>query len=64
MMQGLGKLAGLLAGLVFGILWIKVSLADAVLVMVIGLIGLYIGGIVTGEIDLAAILNRLNRSRQ
>jgi uncharacterized membrane protein len=61
-MQGLGRFAGLVAGLVFGILWIKVGLADAVLVLVIGLLGLCIGGVVTGEIDVVALLARINGS--
>jgi uncharacterized membrane protein len=61
--QGLGKFAGLIAGLVFGIIWVKIGLADAVLVLVVGLIGLYIGAVVTGEADLAALVGRFDRSR-
>lgn len=63
MIQGMGKFSGLIAGLVFGILWITINFADAVLVLVVGLIGLYIGGLATGEISLRSILDRLERSR-
>lgn len=62
-MLRLGKFAGLIAGLVFGIMWVKVGLADAVLVLVVGLIGLYIGALLTGEVDLAALVGRFDRSK-
>ena len=57
-MQGLGKFAGLLVGLVFGVIWVHDSFADAVLVAVVGIIGYYVGAMVAGEIDLADILAR------
>jgi xanthosine utilization system XapX-like protein len=57
-MQGLGRLAGLIVGLVFGVIWVRNSFADAVLVAVVGIIGYYVGAVVTGEIDLADILVR------
>lgn len=57
-MQGLGKFAGLIVGLVFGVIWVHDSFADAVLVAVVGIIGYYVGAVVTGEIDLADILAR------
>lgn len=63
MIQGMGKFSGLVAGLVFGVLWITINFADAVLVLVIGLIGLYIGGLATGEISLRPVLDRIDRSR-
>jgi uncharacterized membrane protein len=62
-MQGVGKIAGLIAGLVFGIIWVELNFADAVLVLVLGLIGLYVGGVVSGEIALGDVVTRLNRSR-
>jgi xanthosine utilization system XapX-like protein len=57
-MQGLGKLAGLIVGLVFGVIWVRVSFADAVLVALVGIIGYYVGAVLTGEIELADILAR------
>ena len=57
-MQGLGKLAGLIVGLVFGVIWVRDSFADAVLVAVVGIIGYYVGAVLTGEIELADILAR------
>lgn len=57
-MQGLGRLAGLIVGLVFGVIWVRDSFADAVLVAVVGIIGYYVGAVLTGDIDLADILAR------
>jgi xanthosine utilization system XapX-like protein len=57
-MQGLGKLAGLIVGLVFGVIWVRDSFADAVLVALVGIIGYYVGAVLTGEIELADILAR------
>ena len=57
-MQGLGKLAGLIVGLVFGVIWVRDGFADAVLVAVVGIIGYYVGAVLTGEIELADILAR------
>ena len=57
-MQGLGRLAGLIVGLVFGVIWVWNSFADAVLVVVVGMIGYNVGAVVTGEIDLADTLAR------
>ena len=57
-MQGLGRFAGLIIGLVFGVIWVRDSFADAVLVAVVGIIGYYVGAVLTGEIDLADILAR------
>jgi xanthosine utilization system XapX-like protein len=57
-MQGLGRLAGLIVGLVFGVIWVRNSFADAVLVAVVGIIGYYVGAVLTGEIELADILAR------
>ena len=62
-MLGAGRIAGLIAGLVFGIIWVELNFADAVLVLVLGLIGLYIGGIITGEILLGDVIARVTRSR-
>lgn len=62
-MQGLGKLAGLIAGLVFGIIWILANFADAVLVLVTGLIGNYIGAVLSGDVDLIEVLARRRRPR-
>jgi xanthosine utilization system XapX-like protein len=56
--QGLGRLAGLIVGLVFGVIWVRDGFADAVLVAVVGIIGYYVGAVLTGEIDLADILVR------
>ena len=47
----------------FGIIWVELNFADAVLVLVVGLIGLYVGGVVTGEIALGDVVARVNRSR-
>lgn len=58
-----GKLAGLIVGLVFGWIWIQAGFADAVLVMVVGLIGSAIGAVLTGEVDLADIVARRSRPR-
>ena len=55
-MQGLGKLAGLVAGLVFGIIWVVGGFADAVLVLVTGGIGYAIAAVMSGEVDLTEIL--------
>ena len=57
-MQGLGRLAGLIVGLVFGVIWVRDSFADAVLVALVGIIGYYVGAVLTGEIELADILAR------
>ena len=62
-MQGAGRIAGLIAGLVFGIIWVELNFADAVLVVILGLVGLYVGGIASGEIPIVDMLTRLNRSR-
>jgi uncharacterized membrane protein len=60
-MNAYGKLAGLIVGLVFGWIWIQAGFADAVLVMVVGLVGSAIGAVATGEVDLAEILARRSR---
>ena len=57
-MQGLGKFAGLIVGLVFGVIWVRDGFADAVLVALVGIIGYYVGAVLTGEIELADILAR------
>lgn len=62
-MNTYGELAGLIIGLVFGWIWIQVGFADAVLVMVVGLIGSAIGAVVTGEVDLVAMLTQRSRRR-
>ncbi len=56
-----GKLAGLIVGLVFGWVWIQSGFADAVLVLVTGLIGYYVGAVLTGDLDLADFLARRRR---
>jgi len=60
-MQGLGRYAGLIVGLVFGVIWVRDGFADAVLVAVVGLIGYYVGAILSGDIDLVDMLARRNR---
>ena len=60
-MQGLGKLAGLIVGLVFGIVWVQDTFADAVLVAVAGLVGYYVGAVLSGEVDVADFLARRSR---
>jgi xanthosine utilization system XapX-like protein len=60
-MQGLGRYAGLIVGLVFGVIWVRDGFADAVLVAVVGLIGYYVGAVLSGEIDLVEMLARRNR---
>ncbi len=57
-MQGLGRYAGLIVGLVFGVIWVRDSFADAVLVAVVGLIGYYVGAVLSGDIDVMEILAR------
>ncbi|MGH2447087.1 MAG: DUF2273 domain-containing protein [Chloroflexota bacterium] len=57
-MTGIGKLCGLIVGLVFGIIWVIANFADAVLVLVLGIIGYYVGAFLAGEINLAGFLNR------
>ncbi len=57
-MQGLGRYAGLIVGLVFGVIWVRGSFADAVLVAVVGLIGYYVGAVLSGDIDVMEILAR------
>jgi xanthosine utilization system XapX-like protein len=58
MVPGLGKLAGLIVGLVFGWVWVQDSFADAVLVALTGLLGYLVAAIATGEIDVIDILAR------
>ena len=60
-MQRLGGLTGLIVGLVFGVIWVKDSFADAVLVLVVGVIGYYVGAVLSGEIDIVEILARRSR---
>jgi xanthosine utilization system XapX-like protein len=60
-MQGLGRYAGLIVGLVFGAIWVRDSFADAVLVAVVGLIGYYVGAVLSGDIDIVEMLARRNR---
>ncbi|MDQ2743149.1 MAG: hypothetical protein M3Z66_12765 [Chloroflexota bacterium] len=60
-MQRLGGLTGLIVGLVFGVIWVRDSFADAVLVVVVGVIGYYVGAVLSGEIDIAEILARRSR---
>jgi xanthosine utilization system XapX-like protein len=57
-MQGLGRYAGLIVGLVFGVIWVRDSFADAVLVAVVGLIGYFVGAVLSGDIDLVELLAR------
>jgi len=57
-MQGMGRYAGLIVGLVFGVIWVQGSFADAVLVAVVGLIGYYVGAVLSGDIDVMEILAR------
>jgi len=59
--QRLGGLTGLIVGLVFGVIWVKDSFADAVLVLVVGVIGYYVGAVLSGEIDIVEILARRSR---
>jgi len=59
--QRLGGLTGLIVGLVFGVIWVRDSFADAVLVVVVGVIGYYVGAVLSGEIDIAEILARRSR---
>lgn len=54
-------MTGLIVGLVFGVVWVRDSFADAVLVAVVGIVGYYVGSILSGEIDLGEILARRNR---
>jgi xanthosine utilization system XapX-like protein len=60
-MQGLGRYAGLIVGLVFGVIWVRDGFADAVLVAVVGLVGYYVGAVLSGDIDLVETLSRRNR---
>ncbi len=60
-MQGLGRYAGLIVGLVFGVIWVRDSFADAVLVTVVGLIGYFVGAVLSGDFDLIEILARRRR---
>lgn len=60
-MQSAGKYMGLIVGLVFGGVWIFGSFAEAVLILVTGLIGFYIGAILTGDVDIIAVLSRARR---
>ena len=60
-MLRVGGLTGLIVGLVFGVVWVRDSFADAVLVAVVGIVGYYVGSILSGEIDLGEILARRNR---
>lgn len=60
-MQGLGRYAGLIVGLVFGVIWVRDSFADAVLVALVGLIGYYVGAVLSGDIDLVEFLARCRR---
>jgi len=46
---------------VFGVIWVRDSFADAVLVVVVGVIGYYVGAVLSGEIDIAEILTRRSR---
>ena len=57
-MHGLGKLAGLIAGLVFGIVWIFGNFAEAILVLTTGLMGHYIAAILGGDLDVMEFLAR------
>jgi len=54
-------LVGLIIGLVFGVIWIHDSFADAVLVGIVGLIGTYVGAIVSGEVNIVEVLARRGR---
>lgn len=56
--QGLGKLAGLIAGFVFGIVWIFGNFAEAILVLVTGLTGHFIAAILSGDLDVMELLAR------
>ena len=60
-MQRLGGLTGLIVGLVFGVIWVRDSFADAVLVLVVGVVGYYVGAVLSGEIDMVEILARRSR---
>jgi len=53
-----GKYIGLIVGLVFGGVWIFGSFAEAVLILVTGLIGSFIGAVLTGEVDILQLLTR------
>jgi len=59
--QRLGGLTGLIVGLVFGVIWVRDSFADAVLVLVVGVVGYYVGAVLSGEIDMVEILARRSR---
>ncbi len=61
-MQAIGKYIGLIVGLVFGGVWIFGSFAEAVLVLVTGLVGYYVGGILSGEVDILRLLDRARNS--
>jgi len=60
--QAIGKYIGLIVGLVFGGVWIFSSFAEAVLVLVTGLVGYYVGGILSGEVDILRLLDRARNS--
>ncbi|GAC1643587.1 MAG: hypothetical protein NVS4B2_33280 [Chloroflexota bacterium] len=61
MVQGLGRFVGLIVGLVFGVIWVQDSFADAVLVAVVGLIGYFVGAVLSGDIDVGELLARFSR---
>jgi len=61
MVTGSAKLGGLIAGLVFGWIWIHDGFPDAVLVALTGLIGYYVAAVLSGDIDIVEVLARRGR---
>ena len=59
-MQRFGRYAGLIVGLVFGVIWVRDNFADAVLVAVVGLIGYIVGAVLSGGTDQVEMLARRN----
>ncbi len=51
-------------GAVFGLVWAFNSFGWAVVVILLGLVGYYIGATVEGDVDLSQLLAPLRQSRQ
>jgi hypothetical protein len=49
-------------GVVFGVIWAIIGLGWAVVVVLCGLAGFYIGAAIEGGIDLAGVLDPLRRT--
>lgn len=57
------KVIGLLVGLFLGFVWVIWSFGDMVLVALVGVVGYLVGAIVSGQLDLGAVLARLGARR-